>query len=217
MVESARSISTLLFDWDGTLLDSAHLGFAAFQKTFEELGIVFHQEIYDATYSPNWYTMYEALRLPRERWQAADDLWIQHYGEAPVRLVEGAKETVLELHRRGYRLGIVSSGSDCRVVREIDELGLASTFQAVVCNEHTVNKKPHPEGLEKAMQLIGSPKETCSYIGDSPEDIQMGRTARVLTVGVKSSYPSSRRLLGAQPDIYLESISELLLHFERVG
>ncbi|MGH9901218.1 MAG: HAD-IA family hydrolase [Pyrinomonadaceae bacterium] len=190
MTNPTRTINTLLFDWDGTLLDSAHLGFIAFQKTFDELGVAFRRESYDALYSPNWYTMYEALRLPKERWPAADEMWLRHYGDAPSTLVEGAGETVVELHRRGYRLGVVSSGSQCRVAREIDEARLGSVFEVVVCNEHTTNKKPHPEGLEHALKSLNVLRETCSYVGDSPQDIQLGRSARVLTVGVKSAYPS---------------------------
>jgi len=213
MMNSTAAITTLLFDWDGTLSDSAHLGFAAFQKTFQDLGIAFHQEIYEASYSPNWYSMYEAFALPRDQWQRADELWVRHYGEQVAQPVAGAKETILKLEQKGYRLGIVSSGSHRRVRREIDELGLGSTFQVVVCNEHTVNKKPHPEGLEIAMRQLSMATETCSYIGDSPEDIQMGKSAQVLTVGVRSAYPSSKHLLSAQPDLYLESITDLLRHF----
>ena len=56
-----HSIRTLLFDWDGTLVDSAHLGLAAFEKTFTQLGVVFAHDIYEAKYSPNWYSTYEAL------------------------------------------------------------------------------------------------------------------------------------------------------------
>ncbi|HEV2913161.1 MAG TPA: HAD-IA family hydrolase [Pyrinomonadaceae bacterium] len=215
MTDTTAPINTLLFDWDGTLNDSALDGFTAFQKSLDELGFAFTQEFYEANYSPNWYTMYETLRLPREQWQRADELWIHHYGEAPARLVEGARETVIELHKRGYRLGIVTSGSHCRVTRELSGLGLTSVFQVVVCNEHIVNKKPHPEGLEQAMRLIGSCPEECSYVGDAPEDIHMGKRARVHTVAVRSSYPTSKHLLSAGPDIYLDSISELLLHFHQ--
>ena len=71
-------ITTLLFDWDGTLFDSARAGFLAFQKTFDDLGINFTQEFYEARYSPNWYAMYEALNLPKEKWQATDELWLEH-------------------------------------------------------------------------------------------------------------------------------------------
>jgi HAD superfamily hydrolase (TIGR01509 family) len=213
MTNSTRSINTLLFDWDGTLNDSALNGFAAFQKSLDELGVLFTQEFYEANYSPNWYTMYETLRLPREQWQRADDLWIHHYADAPTRLVEGARSTIIELQRRGYRLGIVTSGSHCRVTRELAEIELASAFEVVVCNEHIENKKPHPEGLEQAMRLAGSRPEECSYVGDAPEDIQMGKSARVHTVAVRSGYPTSQNLSSAGPDIYLDSISGLLLHF----
>ena len=206
-------ITTLLFDWDGTLFDSARAGFLAFQRTFDDLGISFTQEFYDARYSPNWYAMYEALNLPKERWQAADELWLEHYGEQPPKLVDGADTTILELQARGYRLGIVTSGTHRRVAREIEQLGLTSKFEAVICNEHIVNKKPHPEGLEKAMRLLASDPDACSYVGDAPEDVQMGKSARVLTVAVRSSYPTSRDLLSERPDIHLESISDMLLHF----
>src|SRR5215831_16292427 len=97
------SITTLVFDWDGTLADSASLGLAAFQKTFAELGVAFPQQIYEATYSPNWYSTYEALGLPKELWQVADELWLRHYGEETAQLIAGAADTVLDLHARGYR------------------------------------------------------------------------------------------------------------------
>ena len=54
-------INTLLFDWDGTLADSAHLGLLAFEKTFAELGFPFEHAVYEAKYSPNWYSTYKAL------------------------------------------------------------------------------------------------------------------------------------------------------------
>jgi HAD superfamily hydrolase (TIGR01509 family) len=213
MTDSTSSINTILFDWDGTLNDSASNGFTAFQKSLDELGVPFTEEFYEANYSPNWYTMYETLRLPREQWQRADDLWIHHYGLEPCRLVEGAHATVTELHRRGYRLGVVTSGSHCRVTRELDEMCLGPVFQTVVCNEHITNKKPHPEGLEQAMRLIGSGPAQCSYVGDAPEDIEMGKRAGVHTVAVRSGYPTSKRLAAAGPDIYLDRISELLTHY----
>ncbi len=208
-----NSIANLLFDWDGTILDSSLLGYAAFQKTFKDLGIYFDQKTYDSIYSPNWYTMYEALGLPRNLWESADELWIRHYGEEPPKLVEGAEETLLELERRGYRMGIVSSGTRSRVLREIDGLGLFRVFRVVVCNEDIENRKPHPEGLEKAILQLGSSRESCVYIGDSPEDIEMGRSARVFTIGIRSDYPTNERLTLAKPDIYLECVSELLQHF----
>src|SRR5712691_2001716 len=103
-----NSITRLLFDWDGTLADSSQLGFAAFQKTFATMGVAFPRQTYEPTYSPSWHSMYEAMGLPREKWERADELWIEHYGEQSAHLVEGARDTISELHRKGYQLGIVT-------------------------------------------------------------------------------------------------------------
>jgi HAD superfamily hydrolase (TIGR01509 family) len=207
------SITTLLFDWDGTLVDSAHLGLAAFQKTFADLGFAFPLDVYETAYSPNWYSTYEALGLPKEKWKTADDLWLQHYGDELAQLIEGAADILLDLHRRNYQLGVVTSGSVIRVSSEIEQAKLTDVFQVVICNEHMVNKKPHPEGLQIALQKLDTPSEQAAYVGDAPEDIQMGKSAKVLTVGVRSKYPSSARLVNASPDIYIETLGELSMHF----
>ncbi|MGH9967120.1 MAG: HAD family hydrolase [Pyrinomonadaceae bacterium] len=208
-----RHIKTLLFDWDGTIADSAQLGLTAFQKSFAVLGFEFPQETYEATYSPNWYSIYEAMGLPKEKWEKADELWMQHYGEQTAQLVDGAESTIRQLRRNGYRMGIVSSGSNARLTRELRHLGLSDAFEVIICNEHMQNKKPHPEGLETALGLLKSPREQSCYVGDSPEDIEMGKSAHMLTVGLRSTYPTSWKLRSANPDIYLESFAELTAHF----
>lgn len=213
MTESGRSITTLLFDWDGTLADSAPLGLAAFQKAFAELGVPFSHAIYEAKYSPNWYSIYEGHGLPQPEWKRADDLWMKHYGLQTAELVTDAANTLRTLHERGYRLGVVTSGTESRVVREIDHAGLLQIFDVVVCNEHITHKKPHPEGLEVALKLLKSGNSSCGYVGDAPEDIEMGRRAGVLTVGVESAYPTNARLKDESPDLYVGPVTRLLSHF----
>jgi HAD superfamily hydrolase (TIGR01509 family) len=213
MNKQTASITTLLFDWDGTVVDSAQLGLRAFEQSFAELGVSFDMEVYAQVYSPNWYSVYEALGLPKEKWLEADNLWVHYYGEQIAQPVAGAPETINELRHRGYRLGVVSSGTECRVVREINESGLESVFEIVVCNEQMTNKKPHPEGLEKALASLGCKCEHAAYVGDSPEDIEMGKRANMLTVGVRSDYPTSWKLESHEPDILLKSFNELLNHF----
>jgi HAD superfamily hydrolase (TIGR01509 family) len=213
MKKSPPKINTFLFDWDGTVVDSAKLGLTAFEQSFAALGVEFDHEIYRTAYSPNWYSIYEAMRLPKEKWQLADDLWVQHYGEQIAQPVPGAQQTIKELKQKGYRLGVVSSGSECRVARELSQLGLENFFETVVCNEHMQNKKPHPEGLETAMRALGCKCEATCYVGDSPEDIEMGKRAKVFTVGVRSDYPTNWKLKSHEPDILIESLAELPLHF----
>jgi len=213
MSHRTESISTILFDWDGTLVDSAQLGLVAYEKSFADLGVPFDYEAYRAVYSPNWLTVYEGLGLPKEHWQRADELWTQHYDEQSAKLIKGAGETVAEIRQKGYRLGVVSSGNDCRVNREIVELGLGGFFEVVICHEQIRNRKPHPEGIEVALQQLRVGSMQTAYVGDSPEDIQMGKSANVLTVGVLSTYPTSWKLQSAGPDLYLESFADLTKHF----
>ena len=208
-----NSVKAILFDWDGTLVDSAHLGLAAFEKTFSELGVVFAHDIYQAKYSPNWYSTYEALGLPKNLWQVADDLWIQHYGEQSAPLIEGVGETLIALRTKGYQLAIVTSGSRSRVCREVQQSVLSDAFTVIICNEDIVNKKPDPEGLVLGMRELNVDPSQCAYVGDAPEDIEMGRRGNVMTVGVRSDYPSSARVPSANPDLYLNRITELVDHF----
>lgn len=211
------SISTVLFDWDGTIVDSAQLGLNAYHKVFAELGCEFSEEIYNAHYSPNWARIYEALGLPRDKWERADTLWRFHYDAQTPQLIEGAADTLARMHASGYRVGVVSSGNDDRVNREIDQFGLRDLFEVVMCHEHITQRKPHPEGLHLALERMAVSPNEAAYVGDAPEDIQMGKEARVLTVGVRGNYPCSTRVLAAEPDIYLQSISELTDHFPRIS
>lgn len=214
---NTSSITTLFFDWDGTLVDSAHLGLAAYEKSFAEMGIPFDHKTYEAVYSPNWLSVYEGLGLPQEQWERADELWTRHYDQQLAELVNHAAETIADLRAKSYRLGVVSSGNECRVNREIEARGLSGIFEVVVCHEQVENRKPHPEGLEAAMRSLGCAPDECGYVGDTPEDIEMGKRAGMLTVGVRSAYPTSWKLKHQEPDIYLESLHELSTHFPGIA
>jgi HAD superfamily hydrolase (TIGR01549 family) len=205
-----QSIDTILFDWDGTLIDSAQSSFNAFRKALGDLGISIDTGCYEEIYSPNWYNMYELLQLPREQWQEADDLWTRYYGKEIPTLVPGGQHVLRELNDRGYCLGIVTSGGHERVSRELNAVGLAGIFRIVVCSDDVVNKKPHPEGLERAMERMEKRPEVCCYVGDNPDDMEMGRRAHVRTIGILSDYPSSRKLQSVRPDFYFQSIDQLL-------
>jgi HAD superfamily hydrolase (TIGR01509 family) len=216
-VKSTANISTLLFDWDGTIIDSAQLGLNAYQKAFAELNITFSLEIYEASYSPNWYLTYEALGLPKHMWARADHLWRFHYdGDTPA-IIESAAETLALMRAKGYRLGVVTSGNVERVRREATQSGLVDLFELFVCHEDITHRKPDPEGLQIAMARLKSQPEECAYVGDAPEDIQMGKAAGILTVGVRSNYPSNARMLSLSPDVYLESLAELSDYFPDVS
>jgi HAD superfamily hydrolase (TIGR01509 family) len=210
-------INTILFDWDGTLVDSAQSACDASLKSMNDLGIAVDVAVYEKIYSPNWYSMYEAVGLPKEKWREADDLWIRHYGQTVSDLPPDVLHALSELLGRGYCLGVVTGGNRSRIHREINAHGLSETFRIVICTEDVANKKPHPEGLDLAMSRLGKSPEACCYVGDSPDDMEMGKRARVQTIGIASGYPRSRNLTNDRADFCIESISQLLMRFKYCG
>jgi HAD superfamily hydrolase (TIGR01509 family) len=202
---SARAV---LFDWDGTLLDSYASDTRAYLTMFRALGV--HWGVAELTrhYSPNWYRVYRAARLPREKWDEADRLWTIAYGKESPALLPGARRIVQTLSR-DFDLAIVTSGNRRRVRRQLRGFNLASYFSACVCSEDTPRKKPHPAPLNLALDRLRADPEECVYVGDTAEDIEMARRAGVRPIGVLGPFPTAERIRAARPDTILRSIRDL--------
>jgi HAD superfamily hydrolase (TIGR01509 family) len=202
-----KPIATVLFDWDGTLCDSGAALYRAFTKALAEFGLAFSLVDYQEVYTPAWYRMYEAFGLPEESWKLADQRWLHHYqGEQPG-LLPGAGSVLDCCRAGGLQLGVVTGANRDRIRREFERLGLS--FPAIICHEDVVYRKPHPEGIERALALLKASAESCCFVGDAPEDIEMGKRAGVFTVGVVSDYVTRSRMELAAPDVLLENIDQL--------
>jgi HAD superfamily hydrolase (TIGR01509 family) len=202
-----KRFATVLFDWDGTLCDSGAALHRAFVKALAEFGISFSLAEYQAVYTPAWYRMYEAFGLRRDSWRLADQRWLHHFdGEEPG-LLPGAAGVIDCCRCDGLQVGIVTGATRDRIRREFARLGLS--FGAIICHEDVVNRKPHPEGITKALALLNARTEDCCFVGDAPEDIEMGKRAGVCTVGVVTEYVTRGRMEAAAPDVLIEDIEEL--------
>ena len=204
----ATRCSAVLYDWDGTLVDSAEASYRCYKLLFESFGIAFGREEFERTYSPNWQLTYAALGLPREKWDEADALWLDHYGREATSLLPGAREAVVRSGEAGLRQGIVSSGDGQRVRRELTAFGLTGYFQVIVCSGDTVRRKPDPEPLLLALERLALPPAEAAYVGDSPEDVLMARAAGVFSIGIPGRFPNHNALRSASPDVVASSIEE---------
>jgi len=191
----------VLFDWDGTLVNTAEASYRCYEKLFGSYGIAFDRDAFRRTYSPNWHLTYSALGLAPERWAEADARWLGHYCEEEVVLIEGAREALLRVREAGVRAGLVTSGDRVRVSRELADLGVAALFEVLVCAEDTVQRKPHPEALLLALERMRVAPGQAVYIGDSPEDVQMAQAAGVRAVGIPGGFPNREALAAARPDL----------------
>jgi HAD superfamily hydrolase (TIGR01509 family) len=201
-------LRAVLFDWDGTLLDSYQADARAYLAMFAALGIPWSLAELEQHYSPDWHCVYRAASLPPERWAEADALWRRFYrGERPA-LQPGAR-LVLERLARRYRLGLVTSGSAWRVRAQLRHFALSRLFAARVFGDDAPRRKPHPAPLRLALRRIGCEPSACIYVGDAPEDVAMARRAGVTVVGVIGHSPVPARLRGARPDALIARIAAL--------
>ncbi len=199
-----------LFDWDGTLVDSAEASFRCYVRLFAFYGIGFDRGRFAATYSPEWYRTYEAVALPREHWEEADSRWVALYEEERTELLPGASEALARLCEAGLATALVTSGSRARVDRELAALDARRLFGCVVCREDAVRRKPDPEPLRIALDLLGVDPAGATYVGDSPEDVFMARAAGISVVGVEGGFPNREALRAARPDLLVANLSAAL-------
>lgn len=204
----------VLFDWDGTLLDSAEATYQCYGRLFSSYSLPFDREIYERTYCPDWYRTYEALGLPRTSWEEADRHWLRLYAEHPPELLPHARAALERLRARTTPLGLVTSGQRERVVADLGRLGLAGVFSAVVCGSDLPERKPHPAPLQQGLTAMGVASGDAVYIGDSPDDILMAQAAGVCAVAVPGGYPNRAALIASRPDIFAETLREAL---DRLG
>lgn len=204
----ALPVRAVLFDWDGTLLDSYHADATAYQEMFRTLGIAWGIAELEKHYSPNWHRVYRAAGIPRRRWEEADRLWRDAYAHLRPALMPGTRRILRRLSRQ-YVLGLVTSGNGARVRGQLKKFGFAKLFRASVFAEDARHKKPHPAALKVALARLRLQPNECVYVGDSPEDMEMARRAGVRAIAVFGPFPNHKRLRAADTDALLESLEEL--------
>lgn len=198
----------MLFDWDGTLLDSYHADSQAYLAMFRAMGIPWSLKELELNYSPNWYDVYRAAGLSQKQWDSADQLWRSHYARHKPLLISGVRRVLASIRLR-HRMGIVTSGDRDRVMRQLREFRLTRMFAARVCSGDTPEKKPHPAPLQLALDKMRLDPEACIYVGDTPHDLLMARRAGVRAIAVLGPFPTETQLRAAQPEFLLRSIKEL--------
>ena len=205
------SPATVVFDWDGTLLDSFEATRAASLSVFRHFGIVLDDEEYRRTYRPDWHRTYRELGIPEARWGEAGEIWNSEFRarSAGNRLLPGAVSVLDALGGSGMRFGVVTTAERGRLEDDLDRLGLRRRFAVTVAFEDCRQRKPHPEGLLAALAALGAAPGETLFVGDRPEDVAMGRRAGTRTAAAPSGFSSEAMLREAGPDLLLARIADL--------
>jgi HAD superfamily hydrolase (TIGR01549 family) len=179
----------LLFDFDGTLLDSFSVHYEVYKIMFARFGIQITKEKFLGIYSPDWYQTYQAMGLPRDVWDMANSYWVEEAEKQTPELFSGIPEMLSQLHG-SYMLGLVTSGSKNRVLKDLERTGIQRFFKTVVTANDVHKPKPSSEALELALGNLGLRPDEAVYIGDSYADYKMAQAAKVNFLGVTSAFAS---------------------------
>jgi pyrophosphatase PpaX len=198
-------IKSVLFDLDGTLLDSFPMHYIVYEAMFSRFGITMSKELFLRTYSPNWYRTYEAFGLAEEHWNAANDLWLSEAAKHSPELFPGVNDVLTELNKN-FGLGIVTSGSKSRVIEDLARTGIASYFETVITAGDITQPKPAPEGLEIALRHLSITAAEAVYVGDAHADFEMAQAAGVRFFGVRSEFAN---LTDDHPDYDVHPLDSL--------
>ncbi|GGF31602.1 pyrophosphatase PpaX [Halobacillus andaensis] len=206
------SIKTILFDLDGTLIDTNELIIASFTHTVkqyadrpysrEEILNFIGPPLRDSLAKVNAGQVEAMVTTYREHNVANHDRFVTAY--------DGVVDTIKELKSKGYRLGIVTTKMRHTVQMGLELTGLDGLFEVVVTLDDVKHAKPNPEPVLKAMnQLDGRPEQTL-MVGDNTHDIEGGKNAGTLTAGVAWTIKGREVLEELEPDFMLAQMNDLL-------
>lgn len=208
-----RRYQTILFDLDGTLIDSVGLILDSYRHTLAIHGLPARPDEYWlrgvgtplrvqlAPFAAEGLTL-DTLVATYRRYNLA-------HHDSRVRPFPGIPEAVAALRTEGCRLGLVTSKNRHGSLLGLGIAGIAEAFEVIVSADEVTHPKPHPEPVLRALDALGEPAAGCVYVGDSVHDLESGRAAGVATAAVTWGASTREELAAGRPDHWIESAPEL--------
>ncbi len=215
-----RRPSLIVFDLDGTLVDSAPDLAHAIDEMLTRLGQPPAGEETVRGWIGNGMPMLVQRALTGEQWPEREPegfaealaLYMDIY-EASLcnrtRLYEGAQECLQRLRQRHIKLACVTNKHSRFTLSLLRQLGIADFFDAVASGDQFTNNKPDPESLLKTAERLGVAAADSLMVGDSPADAQAARRAGFMLACVPYGYHGGKGVAVLSPDLILESLAEL--------
>ena len=208
------AIRTVLFDLDGTLIDSVRLILDSYHHTLATHGLPPRSdEEWLAGVGTPLTAQFADWRDDPETLQALIATYREYnlkHHDRMVTVYPGVVEVVRALKADGVATGLVTSKNRAGALRGLTLVQLEALMDVLVCADEVENPKPHPEPVEKAVRLLSADPRATVYVGDSVHDMLSGRAAGVRTAAVLWGPFGRAHLEGAQPDYWLERPEELL-------
>lgn len=203
----------VVFDWDGTLLDSAGAIVRAIQTAARDLGLEVPSDA--SARHVIGLGLVDAMRqavpsLPAADYQAMVERYRYHYlsGDHELELFGGVGDMLASLKSAGHILAVATGKSRKGLERALDQSGLRTFFSASRCADEC-HSKPHPQMLEELLAEFGLESSAAVMIGDTSHDLQMATNAGVEALAVTYGAHSRDALVACEPLACLDTVFDL--------
>jgi phosphoglycolate phosphatase-like HAD superfamily hydrolase len=219
--KSKLKVAAVIFDLDGTLIDSIDIYFRIVENALERLNLppVSRSKILAAAESENFKW---ELVLPREvqsrQANIIDDAWAVTNEIAPrmfaddLDIIEGADGALKMVSAKGLKIGLVTSTQKHYLETKMLPLKNAAIdklIEVIITSDDVKERKPAPDPLIMCAQLLELKPADCVYVGDTTNDMKSGKAAGMYTVGVLTGFDDYDALQTEQPDAIIDSIRNL--------
>jgi len=215
------SVDAVIFDMDGTLIDSIDIYFEIVEIALKRLKLpqVSRKKILDAaeTADFNW-----DLVLPDEvknkkdetiaaAWEIINEIAPQMFAEK-LELIQGADKILQNISASIPKIGLVTSTQGQYLKTKMQPLkgaGVEKLFEVIITSDDVPNSKPDPEPLIECARRLDVDPGKCVYVGDTRTDMQAGKAAGMRTVGVLTGFDDYESLNKETPDAIIDSVRNL--------
>ncbi len=216
-----RRVPALLWDLDGTILDSIDLIVEGADYAFAgREGPRPTRAEWQALIGTSLDSMLARWAIDVDDFTALRARYRQFQGQNHdrlVRLYPDVADLLRYMHARGHPMAIVSSKMEAGILRSMDHFGLTQLFERIVGTESTARHKPDPEPVRFALDALGVAPAHALYIGDSPHDSAAANAAGVSMVGVTWGAYTDDEIAAAGPSRRVSSAAEIAALVEAFG
>ncbi|MBA4393664.1 MAG: hypothetical protein C0407_08945 [Desulfobacca sp.] len=218
---SSQPIQAVLFDLDGTLIDSIGIYYQIVAIVLRRLGLpeVTQDDILTAAEKDpfDWLRVIPKAdhhlsdTLIPSAWRIVEEVYPAMFQEE-VRLIDGVVDLLNQISRKGLKIGIVTSTPRKHIDHKmsiLEKMGVAGLINVVITADDAPQKKPAPDPLIQCAKWLEAPVSECVYIGDTCLDIQAGKSAGMRTIAVLSGFDREEALAAEHPDALIQSVGSL--------
>jgi phosphoglycolate phosphatase len=218
VISMPKRYDLIVFDWDGTVMDSTAVIAGSIQSACRDLGVPVPTD--EAARHVIGLGLDQALRyavpdLPEHRRGELVERYRHHFlsGENSMPLFAGAEDTIAELHGAGYQLAVATGKSRNGLSRALQASKMQSYFHATRTADETFSK-PHPAMLFEIIDELSLTPDRVLMVGDTTHDLQMARNAGVDALGVTHGAHPVEQLRALQPIALLDNFVALRAWFK---